>query len=82
MTLYQSDLCELLDTIRAGGDIDVIRQSVELVLQALIEAEADREIGAGPLRAQRRPAPSSATAPVTDALDQGRRHRAEDPQAP
>jgi hypothetical protein len=36
MTLTQSDVTELLDAIRAGGDIDVIRKSVELVLQALI----------------------------------------------
>jgi transposase-like protein len=37
---------ELLDAIRAGGDIDVIRRSVELVLQALIDAEAAEVIGA------------------------------------
>ncbi len=34
--LTQSDVNELLDAIRAGGDIDVIRKAVELVLQALI----------------------------------------------
>ena len=32
----ESDLSELLDSLRAGGDIDIIRRSVELVLQALI----------------------------------------------
>ena len=47
MTLTQSDVNELLDAIRAGGDIDVIRKGVELVLQALIEAEATEVIGAG-----------------------------------
>jgi transposase-like protein len=47
VTLTQSDVCELLDAIRAGGDIDVIRKGVELVLQALIEAEATEHIGAG-----------------------------------
>jgi transposase-like protein len=47
MTLTQSDVTELLDAIRAGGDIDVIRKGVELVLQALIEAEASEAIGAG-----------------------------------
>ena len=46
MTLTQSDVSELLDAIRAGGDIDVIRKGVELVLQALIEAEATEAIGA------------------------------------
>ncbi len=48
MTLTQSDVTELLDAIRAGGDIDVIRKGVELVLQALIEAEATEVIGASP----------------------------------
>jgi hypothetical protein len=38
---------ELLHAIRAGGDIDVIRKGVELVLQALIESEATEAIGAG-----------------------------------
>lgn len=47
MTLTQSDVCELLDAIRAGGDIDVIGKGVELVLQALIDAEASEFIGAG-----------------------------------
>ena len=46
MTLTQSDVNELLDAIRAGGDIDVIRKGVELVLQALIDAEATEAIGA------------------------------------
>ncbi len=46
MTLTQSDVSELLDAIRAGGDIDVIRKGVELVLQALIDAEATEAIGA------------------------------------
>ena len=46
MTLSQSDVTELLDALRAGGDIDVIRRSVELVLQALIDVEATEHIGA------------------------------------
>jgi transposase-like protein len=37
----------LLDALRAGEDVDLIRQSVEFVLQALIEAEATSVIGAG-----------------------------------
>jgi putative transposase len=48
MTLSDFDLSELLDAIRAGGDVDVIRRSVEMVLQALIDAEATEVIGAGP----------------------------------
>jgi putative transposase len=48
MALNESDLSELLDALRAGGNIDVIRRSVELVLQALIESEATEMIGAEP----------------------------------
>lgn len=46
MTLGQSDVNELLDAIRAGGDIDIIRKSVEAMLQALIDAELAERIGA------------------------------------
>jgi transposase-like protein len=46
VTLTKSDVTDLLDAIRAGGDIDVIRMGVELVLQALIDAEATEVIGA------------------------------------
>jgi transposase-like protein len=46
VTLTQFDVHELLDAVRAGGDIDVIRKGVELVLQALIDTEATEEIGA------------------------------------
>ncbi len=48
MALSQFDLIELLDAIRAGGDLDVVRRSVELVLQALIDTEATEGIGAEP----------------------------------
>ena len=48
MTLTKSDVTELLDALRAGGDIDVVRKGVELVLQALIEAEAAEVVGAEP----------------------------------
>lgn len=38
---------DLLNAIRAGGDIDVLRQGMQLVLQELIELEAGRQaIGA------------------------------------
>jgi putative transposase len=46
VTLTKSDVTELLDAIRAGGDIDVICKGVELVLQALIDTEATEVIGA------------------------------------
>jgi len=48
VALVQSDLSDLLDAIRAGGDLDVVRRSVELVLQALIDAELTEVIGAEP----------------------------------
>jgi putative transposase len=41
------DPYELLDALRAGGDVDLIRQSVEAALQALIEAELTGVVGAG-----------------------------------
>lgn len=48
--MAQSDFdpYELLDALKAGGDVDKIRQSVEFVLQALIEVEATEAIGAAP----------------------------------
>lgn len=46
MALSQSALSELLDAIRAGGSIDVMREAMTLVLQELIEAEAAQAIGA------------------------------------
>jgi transposase-like protein len=46
MTLPQSALSELLDALRAGGIIDLVRESVRLVAQELIEHEASEAIGA------------------------------------
>jgi hypothetical protein len=46
MALSKSALSDLLDALRAGGDLDVIREGLALVLQALIEAEAAQQIGA------------------------------------
>lgn len=47
MALPQSALSELLEAIRAGGDADVLRDAMRLVLQELIELEASQAIGAG-----------------------------------
>jgi putative transposase len=47
MALDQSALTELLDALRAGGDLDFLREAMQLVLQALIDLEADQVIGAG-----------------------------------
>ena len=46
MALNQSALMELLDALRAGGDIDFMRDAMQLVLQELIELEATQVIGA------------------------------------
>jgi hypothetical protein len=65
MTPGQSDGYELLDAIRAGGDIDIIRKGVELVLQALIDAEVTERIGLCPAMSAPRRARPNATATVT-----------------
>ena len=48
MAQQEFDPYSLLEILQAGGDVDIIRHSVELVLQALIEAEASSVIGAAP----------------------------------
>jgi transposase-like protein len=46
MVLSQSVASELLEAFRAGEGVDLIRESVQLVLQELIETEASERIGA------------------------------------
>src|SRR6202011_4392788 len=46
MALDQSALTELLDALRSGGDLDFMREAMQLVLQALIDLEASQAIGA------------------------------------
>jgi putative transposase len=46
MALDQSVLTELLDALRSGADLDVFREAMQFVLQALIELEATQVIGA------------------------------------
>src|SRR3954452_13380606 len=47
MALSQSAVSELLEAFRAGEGVDLIRESVRMVLQELIETEAAGVIGAG-----------------------------------
>ncbi len=47
MALDQSALTDLLDALRSGGDLDFMREAMQLVLQALIDLEATQVIGAG-----------------------------------
>jgi len=46
MALSQFALSELLEAFRAGDGVDVVRESVQMVMQELIEAEAAEQIGA------------------------------------
>ena len=46
MALSQSAVSELLEAFRAGEGVDLIRESVRMVLQELIEAEASEAVGA------------------------------------
>jgi putative transposase len=48
VALSQSALSELLEAFRAGDGVDLIRESVRVALQELIEAEATERIGAAP----------------------------------
>ena len=48
MALLQSALSELLEAFRAGDGVDLIRDSVRVALQDLIEIEATERIGAAP----------------------------------
>ena len=48
MALPQSALSEILEAFRAGDGVDLIRESVRVALQELIELEATDHIGAAP----------------------------------
>jgi len=47
MALSQSVASELLEAFRAWEGVDLIRESVRLVMQELIETEASERIGVG-----------------------------------
>jgi putative transposase len=47
MTLSQSVASELLEAFRAGEGVDLVRESVRMVMQDLIEVDAAEQIGAG-----------------------------------
>ena len=46
MALSESAVSELLEVLRTGDGVDLIRESVRMVLQELIETEASDVIGA------------------------------------
>lgn len=49
MALSQSALSELLDAFRAGDGVDLVRESVHMVMQELIEARSHRAHRSRPL---------------------------------
>jgi hypothetical protein len=62
MALSKSALSDLLDALRAGGDLDLIREALALVLQTLIDAQATQHIGARPYeRSEQRTAHRNST---------------------
>ena len=64
MALSQSAVSELLEAFRTGDGVDLIRESVRMVMQELIEAEADRADRRRPAMSAPSPAPPTATGPV------------------
>ncbi|MEV6158320.1 transposase [Nonomuraea sp. NPDC052129] len=48
MALSQSDLTELLESLRAADSVVMVRRALQRMLQELIEAEATTVIGAAP----------------------------------
>jgi hypothetical protein len=48
MALSESAVSDLLEVLRTGEAVFLIRESVRVVLQELIEAEATQVVGAGP----------------------------------
>ena len=82
MALDQSVLSELLDAFQTGEGLDLIRESVRLVCQELIEAELTAQIGADRYERTGCPGERAQRAPVPGALHQGRRRGAGHPQAP
>ena len=63
MALSQSAVSELLDAFRAGDGVDLIRESVRMVMQELIEVEAAERDRRRPLRTLRGRGSPNATGP-------------------
>ena len=81
MALSQSAVSELLEAFRAGEGVDLIRESVRMVMQELIEAEATEQIGAGRYeRTEARTTERNGSRPQA-AGHPGRRRGAADPEA-
>ena len=59
MALSLSVASELLEAFRPGEGVDLIRESVRMVMQELIETEATEQIGPAGMNAPRRERPSA-----------------------
>ena len=81
MALSQSAVSELLEAFRTGEGVDLIRESVRMVMQELIEAEATERIGAGRYERSRVPGHRAQRLSCPVAGHPGRRCGAADPQA-
>ena len=81
MALSQSVASELLEAFRAGEGVDLIRESVRLVMQDLIEVDVAEQIGAGRYeRTDSRTTQRNGSRPKAG-LDPGRGCGAGDPEA-
>ena len=81
MALSQSVASELLEAFRAGEGVDLIRESVRLVMQELIETEATERVGAGRYeRSESRVTDRNGSRPTVGG-HAGRRCGAADPEA-
>jgi hypothetical protein len=78
--MAQSAVSELLEAVRAGDGVDLIRESVRMVLQELIETEAATVIGAARYERTRAAGDRAQRCAVAVAGHPGRRHRAAYPE--
>ncbi|SPD85783.1 protein of unknown function [Micropruina glycogenica] len=81
MAQFQSALSGLLTSVHNGEGVDLVRESVRMVLQELIDAEAIAVIGADPLRTHPRAHQRTQRHPPPGGDDQGRHRRSADPEA-
>ena len=72
MALGKSALSDLLDALRAGGDLDVIREGLALVLQALDRGRGHPAHRRRPYERTEHPHHPSQRHPIAAAVDQGR----------
>jgi putative transposase len=72
MALSDSVVSELLEAFGAGEGVDLIRESVRIVMQELIEIEATERIGSRPIRTHRHPGDGPQRLPAPAVVDPGR----------